>query len=805
MIDTLVQDAKYALRSLARSPGFTLVAVLTLAIGIGANSAVFSGVYSLLFNPLPFIDGSRAVAVWEVMPQGNNDHNEVSPANFWDFRAAATGSFDNLVAHQWWPANLTGGLEPERVQGFRVSPDFFQALGIEPLLGRTFAPGEDQVVPPRVVVLSYGLWQRRFGGDRAIIGRAIPVNGIDRTVIGVLPRAVAYPAPGDLWAPLAMDSTGWENRRAHYLLVTGRLKPGATAAGAQAELALIAARLGTTYPESNAGRSVNVQPLERDVARMLQPILLTLFAAVAFVLLIACVNVANLLLARGTRRRRELALRAALGAQRQRLVRQLLTESAVLAVAGAALGVLVAAWGANLLTGLVPQEHQRFLAGFDRIGINGPVLAFTALAALATTLVFGLLPAVRSARGEVHEALQEGERSGGSPTRHRLRRALVAAEVALALVLLVAAGLMFRSMQHLLATSPGFDPDGVALTTVVLPGQRYDADGRAEGFYRDLLERLNALPGVRAAGAASVTPLCQCNQTTSFQIVGQEPFRRGAEPDVGFRVVSPAYFAALDVPIVTGRGFAATDDARAPAVVVVNQTLERRWFPQGAVGRRMRVAGDTAGALIVGVVADFRHAGPAQPPGPELYLPMGLLPRLEMTIAVRGADPVALLPQIRAAVRAIDGDQPVSDQRTMRAALNATVGPQRLSQRLLGALGIIALVLAGVGIYAVIAQLVAERTREIGIRVALGSDRGAVLALVLRQGLTPAAWGVGIGAVAAFGTSQLLRRQLFGVQPGDPLTIVVVSVALFLVAALASYAPAYRATRVDPMVALRTE
>jgi predicted permease len=459
----------------------------------------------------------------------------------------------------------------------------------------------------------------------------------------------------------------------------------------------------------------------------------------------------------------------------------------------------------NLLTGLVQPQHQRFLAGFDRIGVNGPVLAFTALTALATTLIFGLLPALRASVGDVHDALQEGARSGGGHTRHRLRRALVTAEVALALVLLVAAGLMFRSMRNLLATSPGFDTDGVALTTVVLPGRVYDSTGRAEGFYRELLERLGALPGVRAAGAASVTPLCQCNQTTSFRIVGQEPFRPGAEPDVGFRVVSPAYFAALDVPMVTGRGFVAADDARAPTVVVVNQTLERRYFPQGAVGRRMRIASDTAGALILGVVADVRHAGPAQPPAPELYVPMGQLPRLEMTIAVRGADPVALLPQIRAAVRAIDVDQPVSDQRTMRAALNATVGPQRLSQRLLGALGIIALVLAGVGIYAVIAQLVAERTREIGIRVALGGDRAAVIGLVLRQGLMPAAWGVGIGAALAVLVTQLLRSQLFGVRPGDPLTVVLVAVALFAVAALASYAPAYRATRVDPMVALRVE
>lgn len=801
---SITQDVRYALRGLLRAPGFTLVAILTLAVAIGATSAVFSAVYSLLFDPLPSVDGSRVVAVWEVAPRGN-DHNEVSPANFRDLRDAGTGSFQNLVAHAWWPANLTGGVEPERVQGFRVSPDFFQALGIAPLLGRGFTADEDKTTPSKVVMLSYGLWQRRFGGDSGIVGRTIPVNGIERTVVGVLPRGVNYPAPGDIWTPLAMDSAGWESRGAHYLLVTGRLTPAATVERAQAELATIAGRLREAYPETNTGRGINVQPLEKDIGRQLQPVLLTLFAAVAFVLLIACVNVANLLLARGTGRRRELALRAALGARRARLVRQLLTESAVLAIIGAGVGALVAGWGVGLLTGLVAPEHRRFLSGFDQIGINGPVLLFTAATALVTTLVFGLLPALRSAGFDVHMALQEGERSGGSHTRHRLRRALVAAEVALALVLLVSAGLMFRSMKNLLATSPGFEPDGIALTSIVLPASRYETPAKAGAFFEDLLTRLGALPGVRAAGAASITPLCMCNNTTSFGIVGAEPFRPGEEPDVGWRVVTSAYFAVLDVPMVTGRGIVPTDDQRAPRVVVVNQTLARRYFPDGAVGRRIRFGRDTTGVAIVGVVGDIRHNGPSQPAAAELYVPMAQNLTYGMTLAVRGADATALLGALRATVRAVDPEQPVADQRTMRAAFTAVVGPQRLAQQLLGALGVIALLLAGVGIYAVIAQLVLERTREIGIRVALGGERGTVLALILRQGLAPAAWGVGIGTLVAIGATQLLRNQLFGVSPGDPLTIIVVAAGLFLVAMLASYAPARRASRLDPMVALRTD
>ena len=801
-IDTLLQDLRYALRSLRSSPGFTTVAVLTLALGIGANSAVFSTVYSLLFNPLPFARTDGLVAVWEVAPQGN-DHIEMSPANFRDYRAAAT-SFADLVAHAWWPANLTGGDAAERVQGFRVSPAYFEVLGVRPLLGRAFAAGEDVPGRDRVIVLGHGLWRRRFGGDSGIVGRAIAVNGIERTVIGVLPPRVAYPSPGEAWVPLVLDSAGWEQRSARYLLVTGRLASGATIDGAEAELATIARRLAATYPVSNTRWSANVQPLRRDVVRTLEPVLLLLFGAVGFVLLIACVNVANLLLARGTRRRREFALRATLGARPGRLVRQVLTESAVLAALSGAAGVVVAMWGVTLLTGLVPAEQQPYLLGFDRIGINGPVLAFTAATALLTAILFGLVPALRGADADLQGVLQAGDRAGGAPTRHRLRRALVSAEVALALLLLAGAGLMFRGMRVLLATPPGFEPDSVALTGIALPALRYAEPEQAAAFYRDLLARVAALPGVRAAGAANVTPLCQCNQTTSFAIVGMEPFRPDERPDVGLRVVTPDYFAALGVPVVAGRRLETSDAAATPRVVVVNQTLARRYFPDGAIGRRVRFYGDTP-FEIVGIVGDVRHDGPSRQPGPELYISALQEPLREMTLAVRAADPVAVLPAIRGAVREVDPDQPVADQRTMRDALTAVLGPHRLAQRVLGGLGAIALALAAVGIYAVIAQLVTERTREIGIRLALGGDPAAVRALVLRQGVTPAAWGTLAGTVLAVLAAQLLAAQFVGVRARDPGTLLVVALVLLGVAVLAAYLPARRATRVDPLSALRAE
>jgi putative ABC transport system permease protein len=804
-VDTFVQDLRYAVRQLAKSRGFTVVAVLTLALGIGENTAIFSVVNRLLFNPLPFLEHpDRLVAVWETGPRGN-DHNEVSPANFRDWKNQAR-TFDHLVAHIWWTANITGGDRPERVQGFLVSPDYFTTLGIRPLMGRGFVAGEDEPGHDRVVVLSHGIWQRRFGGDPRIVGQAIPINGIPRTVIGVLPPDVRYPAPAELWGPLSLEAEEWALRRGRFLLVTGRLAPGVSAAQAHAELAGIAHNLSTQYPVSNTDWGTNVRSLIPDVTRRLEPILLALFVAVGFVLLIACANVANLLLARGATRGRELAVRATLGADRGRLTRQLLTESIVLALAGGGVSVLVAIWGVGALVALVPPGQQAYLVGFNRVAVDGPVLLFTLALSLATAFVFGLAPALRASRTDLQAALQEEGRVAGSTPRHRLRRALIAAEVALALLLLVGAGLTLRSLQHLLGTSPGFDVDGIALTSVSLPGSKYSDDVAVAGFYRDLLDQVAVIPGVSAAGAVNVTPLCQCNQTTSFQIEGAPPFPPGEGPDVGWRVVTPGYFAALGVPLREGRAFDAADNAAGRRVAIVNQTLARRYFPNGAVGRRLVLIGDSLPFEIVGLLSDVRHDGPARLPQPEVYLPAAQVPAREMNLVARTtSSPAGVLPALRAEVQRLDPDQPVFDQRTMRDVFDLVVGPHRLALRLLAALGALALALAAVGIYGVLVQLVAERTREIGIRVALGSDPPAVRRLVLRQGMVPVAWGLATGLLAALGLTRVLASQLVGVSPAESLTLATVAMLLATVALAACYLPARRATSVDPMVALRTE
>ena len=809
---TILQEIRYALRTLTSNPGFTIVAVATLAIGIGANTAIFTAVHHLLFRPFPFLtEPSRLVAVWQVAPRGN-DHNEVTAADYRDWRANLK-SFDHLVLHVWWTGNVTGGERPERVQGMQVSADYFDAFGLRPVLGRTFVAGEDQPGHDRLVLLSWGLWQRRFGGDPGVLGQIVTINGIPREVIGVMPEGVRYPLAAEMWAPYAPTPDTWTRRQLHYLYLTGRLAPGVTLDAARAEIKRYSAALAAQYPNTNTNWGANVQPLVRDTARDIETMLAVLMAAVGFVLLIACANVANLMLVRATGRSRELSIRTALGASRAGIIRLVLVEGAVLALAGGALGVVLGVFGVDLLRALVPADFRRMIAGFDRMRVNGAVLGFTAFLSIASALLFALVPAVRAARGTgaTRDSLRSGATAGGRE-RHRLRRTLVATEVALALLLLIGAGLTLRTFQHLAALPPGFETSGVALTSLALPGRTY-ADGPAAArFYSRLVNQVAALPGVAAAGAANVVPLCGCNQTTSFNRVGQAPYAIDERPDVDWRVITPGYFEALRVPIRLGRDFTAADRAGAPGVVIVNEALARRWFPDGALGKRLFIQGDTTQpAEIVGVAGDMKHAGLARDALPEMFLPADQQPVWEMTLAVRtaggGGDraAIALLPALRRAALEIDPDQPVYDQQTMQDLFSLSVLQYRFSLRLLGALALIALLLAGVGIYGVISHLVAERTREIGIRIALGGDQATVQRLVVRQGISPAAIGLLAGLVLAPALTTLARGMLVGVSPHDPLTFVAVGLLLLGVALFACWLPARRAARVDPMIALRTE
>jgi putative ABC transport system permease protein len=803
-METLLHDFRLAFRSLIRSPGFALVAIVTLALGIGANTAIYSIVQHVLFRPFPFLASERLVALWEVAP-GGNDHNEFTPGAYREVRATAR-TVDRVVAHAWATANLTGGDRPERVQAFRVSADFFDALGVRPMLGRGFRPGEDEFGNDKVVILTHGLWTRRFGADSGVVGRSIAVNGVARQVVGVLGPGVRYPAPAELYVPLAMSPEGWASRRGHYLLVTARLAPGATVGQARDEVLGIASRMAREYPATNERWSANARQLIPDVTRQLQPVVLVLLLAVGFVLLIACANTANLLLARGAGRQQELFVCAALGAGRWRLARRVLVESVVLAVFGGAVGIAVGVWGLDAIVALVPAQHARFLGGLDRVSVDVPVLAFTTVLTLATALLFGVLPAWRAARAsDIEGALRSGGRQvvGG---RHRARSTLVALEVGLALVLLVGAGLMVRTFGYLANRDTGLDVRNVALTTIALPAQKYGNRVATQAFWRELIERTEALPGVSAVGVASIIPMCQCNQTTSFNIEGEPRFAAGQEPDVGERIVSPRFLDVLGVRMLRGRAFTAADADSAPRVVIVNAALERRYFPGGALGHRL-LFGDTIPFAIIGVVADVRHGGPAAEPAPEVFRAQAQSQEREATLAVRlsRGDPLAMLAPMRGIVTAMDAELPVFDQTTMEGVAALAVGPLRLAMWVMGMLAALALALASIGIYGVVAQLVAERSREIGVRMALGGDRGSVVALVLRRGLTAVLAGVGGGLVASALLTTLARKALVGISPVDPLTFGSVTALLVVAAVIACVAPARRAARVDPMVALRSE
>jgi putative ABC transport system permease protein len=806
-MDSFFKDISYGIRSLMRRPALTLIAIITLAVGIGANSAIFSVVNALLIRPLPFPELERIVAIWETQPSRGVVRNEASMANYLDWRTQ-NQTFEQMGLYRWWSASLTGQDVPERIQGFLVTANFLDVLGVTPAWGRGFAADEDQPGKDAVAILSYGLWQRRFGGDPGIVNRTITLNGITRTVVGVMPQGFNYPAGVEVLAPLAITPELARSRQSHSYYVVGRLKPGISLASSQTDLATIASRLEKEHVESNTGWGVVVYPIVEDAVRLYKTSVLVLMAAVGFVLLIVCANVANLMLARAAGRQKEMALRSALGASRWRLVRQLLTESVLLALVGGGLGVLIAYWGVDLLRTLDPGKAAQFAPGWDRLGVNLLVLSFNLAVSLLSGLLFGLAPAWQLSKTDLNRPLKEGGRQT-SPGPHRLRGLLVVSEVALSLMLLVSAGLLMRTFLVLLKTEPGFNPNNLMTMRLTLPVAKYKEEAQRAAFFQEVLRRVQYLPGVQSAAAVNYLPLGGSNSSDSFLVEGVPDPPPGQEFLGRYRNCTPDYFRAMGIPILRGRGFTDQDKPGALAVIIVNETMAQKYWPgSDPIGKRVRFNAPLAEApwmQVVGVVQDVKHELQT-PVTADYYLPHAQDPWSSMVLVARtSVDPLSLASEMRQQVWSLDKDQPVFDVRTMEEVRAFSISLHSFSAGSLGVFAGIALLLAAIGIYGVMSYAVMQRTQEIGIRMALGARRVDVLKLVVRNGMSLALIGVVVGLVGAFALTRLLQGLLFGVTPTDAVTFAVVTFGLLLIALLACYIPARRATKVDPLVALRYE
>ncbi len=809
---TFMQDIRYGFRMLAKSPGHTAVAVFALALGIGANSSIFSMVDAILVHPLPFDQLDRLVMVFQANPRRGLDEDSVSPGNFVDIRDQVE-SFEQASAYQWWDVNVAekaGGLESERVLGFLVSPEFFAALRVPAALGRPFAGGEDQPGHDQVVVLSDALWKRRFGSDPGVIGRSLKLNGETHTVIGVMPAGFSFPLGGPgLWAPLTLEAGKAHSRGALQLKVIARLRPGVTRPQAQAELSALAVRLQQQFPDTNAGWDLAIIPLIDDVVRYSRPIGLAMLAAVGFVLLIACANVANLLLAKASVRGREIAIRAALGAGRRRLIQQLLTESVLLALAGGTAGLVLAMWGVELIGSALPADIINFVPGWSEIRINLPVLLFTLGLSVITGLLFGLAPALNASRADLNQSLKEAGSAAGV-VRHRVRGALVVGEIALALVLLVGAMLSINGFRVLMNENPGFVADHVLTMQTTLSSVEYPDRAKAAAFYQHILERVHNVPGVESAGLVSDLPLSGGWEDSTLTIEGRPEPKPGEEPAADRSSVSAFYFRAIGIPIVSGRSFTDQDAAASPFVAIVSEKMARLFWPgEDPIGKRFRLGGPgTTGPwrTIVGVAGDVRRFGLEADAKPTMYLPHLQSPRLTMTLVARASsEPSVLAAVIGGAVRAEDPAVPVYNVRTMdQVVASAHAGP-RFTMVLMGILGSLALVLAAVGIYGVMAHMSAQRTHEIGIRMALGARDFDVLRMMLAHGMRLTSMGLVLGLAGSLGVTRLLAAVMFWMRPSDPAAFGGTIALLAAVAVLACYIPARRAARMDPLVALRHE
>ncbi|MBL8203167.1 MAG: ABC transporter permease [Blastocatellia bacterium] len=805
-MNDLFRDVLYGLRTLRKAPGFTLIAIFTLALGIGATTAIFSVVNAVLLRSLPLPKAERLMTIWEDYRAKDGPELEwTSPTGFSDWRDQAQ-SFDHVAAWQGWQPTLTGQAEPEQLIGATVSYNTLEMLGVLPNQGRTFRKEEDQRGAEKVVILSHGLWQRRFGGDPSLIGKPISLMGENWTVVGVMPAGFQFPVipKADLYRTL-MPSLGEGCQRGCLTLrVIARLKEGVTEMQARSELETLARNIAQQFPESNAGVGVTLKPLHDYLTRDVKTPMYALLGAVALLLLIACANVANLLLARSATREKEIAIRAALGAGRGRIVRQLLAESVLLALIGGGLGLLVSYWMVDLLVSFSPDGTPRL----SEVVVDRRVLGFSLGLSVLTGLLFGLAPAWQISRTDVHQSLRDSGK--GTPSAQRGRRALgamVVAETALALMLLVGAGLLMKSFVQLQRVDPGFNPNGVLTAVINLPRANYPERPKVIAFYQQLLERVSALPGVQSAGAVSSLPMGGFNSDTGIVIEGRPAPPPNQQPGAWFSSVSLDYFRTMATPLRAGRWFTERDNAQSPKVIIVNETFVRRYYPNdNPIGKRIGDGRPDGWREIVGVVGDVKHFGLSEESRPSMFFPDQQAGSPRMVLVMRTSnDPLSLTAAVRGAVASLDNNLAVATIKTMEQVTAESIATPRFTLLIFGLFSTLALLLAAAGIYGVMSYSVTERTHEIGIRMALGASVRDVLQLIIGQGLKLTLLGTTIGLLAAWGLTRWMKSLLFDVSATDPITFVVVAILLGFVAFLACYLPARRATKVDPMIALRCE
>jgi len=805
-MDAFFQDLRYGARMLIKNPNFTAVAVLTLALGIGANSAMFSVVNGLLLFALPFPESDRLIQIWASnQARGWNDAS-ISYPNFLDWKKN-NQTFEEMCLHFSTSLNMTGRGEPERIRGLRSSTNLFAVLQRSPAMGRIFMPEEDKPGADPVVIISHGLWQRRYGGDPGILGSTIPLDGLPHIIIGIMPADFWFNHPNtEVWLPHVLTAEGSPRGSRSYTAL-GRLKEGVELSQARADMDTIASQLEQEYPDENKGWGIALLSLRRQIADDEMVLMVTtIYLAALFVLLIACANVANLLLARAASREKEIALRMVMGGGRWRLLRQMLTESVLLATLAGISGLLVGYWFIKALLLIAPTD----VPNLDKIRMDETVLIYTVITSLMTGFIFGLVPALQSVRPRIHAALKEGGRSHSGGSRHRLLKSLVVVEVALALVLLVCGGLMVRSFMARALGDPGFDTGNLLTARISLPNSKYEKPPQREQFYREVVAGVQGLPGVKSAAAVQSLPLDGNNWWSGITIEGRPPAQPGDRISVGYMIITPDYFGTLGIPLLLGRFFTDQDGTAHP-VAIINETTARRHWPEepNPVGRRLKFGSEDSESPwlpVVGVVGDVRHSDPGSRPRPEVYVPHSQESNSVMTIVARTAtDPLDLAGPMRDAVWAVDVNQPVYRIRNMEQVVDERVKGPKAAAQVMGAVSILALVLAAVGIYGVVGYGVSQRTNEIGIRMALGARRGSIFRMILAQGMLLVGMGLIIGLVAAFFSMRVLDSVLHGITPSDPATYVTISFVLLMVALIASFLPARRATEVDPLIALRYE